>query len=174
MARKEKDVPITLAGRDNGKVFYIREMPPIQAEKWAIRALAIVARSGVDIGGLDEVMKLGMAGIAMLGISSLVNCLFEDIEPLLDEIMGCVYIKPDRTKPSYYRDLVEDDIEEISTRLYLRSEVFQLITGFSVTGSPSSAIPSQPPASPSPSSSIPTFPEPSVQFSRSQKTKRPR
>ncbi|ENN86076.1 hypothetical protein RHSP_32067 [Rhizobium freirei PRF 81] len=147
----------------------------MQSEKWATRALAVVAKSGVDIGGIDEIMKLGMAGIAMLGVASLVNCPFEEIEPLLDEMMWCVCIKPDPQRPNYIReDLIEEDIEEIATRLYLRSEVFQLITGFSVTGGLSSETSSSAPAHPSPSSNIPTFPEPSVQFSRSQKTKRPR
>ncbi|MGN6774997.1 hypothetical protein [Rhizobium sp.] len=172
MARKTKDVTITFPGRDYGKVFHLREMPPMQAEKWATRALAVVAKSGIDIGGIDDIMKMGMAGIAMLGIASLVNCPFEDIEPLLDEMMWCICIKPDSKRPNYIReDLVEEDIEEIATRLYLRSEVFQLITGFSVTGGQSSETPSQAPASPSPSSNIPTFPEASVQFSRSRKTR---
>lgn len=172
MARKEKDVVIDMNGRDQGKVFHLREMPPIQAEKWGIRALAIVAKAGIDMGDIDGIMKLGMAGVAMMGIASLMKCPFEDMEPLLDEMMECVFIKPDRTKPLFYRPLMEEDIEEISTRLFLRGEVFQLITGFSVPGVQSSGTSSPAPESQSPSSNIPTFPEASVQFSRSPKTKR--
>jgi hypothetical protein len=136
--------------RDFGKRFLIIEMPADKAEKWAMRALLAVAHSGVDIG---EVANAGMAGIAILGLQALANLDFEIIEPLMDEMFGCIKIKEDPMHPSMSRLLTSDDIEEVTTRLRLRAEVFSLHTGFSQAGVKStpisaSATPHQPVLSP--------------------------
>lgn len=172
MARKEIDITISEGtpetNRDFGKTYHIREMPASQGEKWATRVLMIAAKSGVDIG---EAEGLGMAGIAMLGVHAVMKASFGELEPLLDEMMQCVTIKPDRNNPAVIRNLIEDDIEEIKTRFELRREVLKLHVGFSQldSGSTQTASPqSEAPAS----SNIPTFPEPSVRFSQSPKTRR--
>ncbi|MBB3743913.1 hypothetical protein FHX10_003412 [Rhizobium sp. BK591] len=170
MARKELDITITDEGRDKGKTFHIREMPAAQAEKWAIRVISLAAKAGVDIGTIDP--QMGMAGIALMGFNALMAANFEDIEPLLDDMMGCISIKPDAGNPSIMRPIIQDDdIEEIGTRFRLRREVVLLHVGFSQTAAPSNTT-SSGPAPASSSSNTPTFPEPSVRFSRSQKTKR--
>lgn len=123
--------PIGDISRDYGKVFVLREMPASQAEKWAMRALLSVARSGIDIG---QAAGQGMQGIAMMGVSALLAANWEDAEPLLDEMMGCIQVQPDPSNPHVVRPLIEDDLEEVWTRIYLRREVLEMHVGFSLSG----------------------------------------
>lgn len=128
--RKSTDVAIADEGRDKGKVYRITEMPARKAEKWAMRALLALAKSGADIPDHTD----GMAGLAQVGFRSLLTASFDEIEPLLDEMLTCIVIAPNLGQPHYTRALIEDDIEEISTLLRLRMEVFDLHTGFSTAG----------------------------------------
>lgn len=57
--RKEKTFTVE-TGRDAGKTFLIREMPVIQADRWAQRALFAMAKSGMDAQNLD--LTSGMLG----------------------------------------------------------------------------------------------------------------
>ena len=129
MARKELDVVITADGRDRGKTFHIMEMSATRAEKWATRALLAIAHTGVDLG--PNVMGQGMAGIAVAGIRALSSLRYEDAEPLLDELFTCVTIKPDARNPNVTRMLIEDDIEEVATRVQLKMEAINLHINFS-------------------------------------------
>lgn len=130
MARKTASVTITAEGRDHGKVFLLTEMPASQAERWATRALLALGRSGTPID--DDVKNSGMAGIAVYGLRAFAAVGFEDIDPLLTEMMDCVQFVPDASKPTVVRDLIEDDIQEVATRVFLRSEVVALHLGFSI------------------------------------------
>jgi hypothetical protein len=130
MARKTTIVTIDAAGRDMGKRFQLTEMSASQAEKWGMRAIAAIVRSGVDVP--EHIAQSGMAGIMAVGLKSLFGADFRDAEPLLDELFACVKILPDAAHPGLARALVEEDIEEVATRLRLRSEVFELHTNFSV------------------------------------------
>ena len=145
MARKVETVVITDENRDINKVFVITEMPASRAERWAMRALFLAARSGIDIGDVGET-GAGMAGIAALGIQALLGGInFAEAEPLFDEMFSCIQIKPDpRNRPDVVRDLIEDDIEEIATRLKLRVEVVRLHLGFFAAGAPSTSTSSSP------------------------------
>ena len=131
--RKDKLVRIDAAGRDQGKTFLVVEMPPRKAEKWAARALLALGRADLP----DEWKEAGMAGLAMVGIRAFLSMPFDLAEPLLDEMLECVYAVPDAskidqfTKKPIVRALIEDDIDEVATLLALRSEVFELHTGFS-------------------------------------------
>lgn len=128
--RREKVVKITQAGRDHGKAFLLTEMPASQSERWAIRAFMALARSGLEIPEQDELEAMGMAGIAALGMKALTAISFDEAEPLLEEMFGCIQAVPEPKDPSAHRPLIEDDIEEPMTRLLLRKEVFELHTGF--------------------------------------------
>lgn len=132
MARKEIDIVISEEGRDRDKVFHIRELPAYQVEKWATRALLALGRSGVEIP--DNIGANGVAGLAYLGFTALMKMDYADAEPLLDEMMACVSIKPDPARPDVTRVLFPDDIEEVATIFKLRMEVFTLHTGFSLPG----------------------------------------
>jgi len=139
MARKTKLVTIAANdSRDRGKTFWITEMPPRQAEKWATRALLAVSRSGRDMGGdAADLASSGMAGLAALGFQAFARMDFDDAEPLLDEMLSCVSFVPDPTKidQATQRPLMfplgPDDIEDVQTLLTLRSEVIEVHTGFS-------------------------------------------
>ena len=137
MARKEIYVTIDEPGRDLGKVYKIIEAPAIQADKWGIRAMLALNRNGAQIP--DEIMKLGLIGVLVVGVHKLKGVLWEDLEPLIDEMMGCVEIVPTPSQRNVTRKLFTspDDIEEVSTLSTLRMEVFKLHTGFMEAASPS-------------------------------------
>ena len=130
MARKTaKTVIGEDGGRDKGKAFFITEMPASKAEKWATRALLLLSRSGIDFPA--ELLGSGMAGIAVYGLRALPLLDFNEAEPLLDEMWDCLQIIPDLSHPNVTRPLLEDDIEEIATRIKLRTEIFNLHVSFS-------------------------------------------
>jgi len=135
MARKTETIIITDDGRDKDKIFVLTEMPASQAEEWAAKALLALAHSDVDIGDNTE----GLAGIARLGLKALAKMKFEDLKPLMEEMMTCVRFQPDPKNVLLTRPLVETDIEEIATRLRLRAELFTLHTGFSMAGNKSTS-----------------------------------
>ena len=131
MARRT-DTFVATVGRDAGKHFFLTELPASQAEKWAARAFLAMAKSGLEIP--DGIAEMGLAGIAAMGLKALGGMSFEVAGPLLDEMFTCVRIIPDPKHPEVVRVLIEDDIEEIGTRLQLRKAVFGLHVDFSVAG----------------------------------------
>ena len=130
MARKTKTIRIPADGsRDAGKTFLLTEMSAADSERWAIRSLGAIANSGLDIP--PEVIQMGMGALAAVGFKGLLTMQFHEAAPLLDEMMACVQIVPDPKNPHVVRPVDDEDIEEVATRLMLRSEVFELHTGFS-------------------------------------------
>lgn len=127
MARKELFYTET-KGRDAGKVFYIREMSAAQAEWWAIRAGMAMARSGVELP--NNFADMGIAAMAGTGLKMVSQIPPAEAKPLLDELMECVQCVPDSANQHIKRRLIDDDIEEIATRLKLRAEVFKLHVDF--------------------------------------------
>jgi len=115
-------------GRDKGKIFKLTEMPAMKAEKWALRALSAAARHGVDIGHIESG---GMASLALVGIQAIVAVPFEEAEPLLDELFECVQIVRDPRHPNTSFKILDEDIEEVITRLKIRREVVKLHVDFS-------------------------------------------
>lgn len=130
--RESKVVPITEEGRDKGKVFVITEMPAWIAEKWSYRLLLALARAGVDV---NQIEGAGVAGLAAAGIMAMPMLDFRDAEPLLDEMMDYIKIKPD-PRTDHLRELVRnedgegDDVEEVPTFIKLRGEFLELHTRF--------------------------------------------
>lgn len=138
MARKTATITITTEGRDKGKVFVLQEMSATQAEKWAARALLALGSSGVEIpAGIEG---QGLAGVAALGIRAFAGLPWHLAEPLLDEMFRCVSFIPSPAHPNVVRGtapgavgpMVEEDIEEVGTRVRLREEVISLHLGFSI------------------------------------------
>lgn len=125
--RNHKIVIIEAEGRDKGKTFRIDEMPASVGEQWALDALNGIARSGlIDISDLRDTP---MAGLAALGLKAFMGMAKADLQPLLVQMFSCIrFVVP--AVPTG-RPLIEDDIDEIMTRLKLRQEVFELHTGFS-------------------------------------------
>jgi hypothetical protein len=112
--------------RDIGKTYQITEMPASQAEEWAMKAIGAMSRSGADIP--PEFLAGGWAVVAMVGLKAIFAASFEDAKPLLDEMMGCVM----SVQTAAVRPMIEEDIEEVSTRVWLRDQVFACHAGFSV------------------------------------------
>lgn len=129
MARKTKDITIE-SGRDVGKSFRITEMPILQADKWAQRALFAIARAGVDTSSIN--MNGGMLEMARLALDVVGKIDPEVGGDLLDELLSCVQIIPTGGIP---RSLVMDsDIEDIKTLFVLRKEVLALHIDFLKNG----------------------------------------
>lgn len=135
MARATANYTVTDEGRDQGKVFVITEMPASKAESWAMRALLALMAGGVEVP--DGFERMGMAGMAEVGLKAIAGLKWEVAEPLLAEMWECVQIMPDSGKPHVTRALIEQDIEEVATRLKLRMEVWKLHTGFLKAVAPS-------------------------------------
>lgn len=130
MALKVIDWKATV-GRDKDKVFVITEMPASQAEKWALKAFLALARSGVEIP--NDIKGLGIQGVFVIGLKSMVGLQFKDAENLMDEMFTCVQVRPDaKANYPFMRPPVEEDIEEVQTRIELRLAIFELHTGFSL------------------------------------------
>lgn len=128
MARKTLNYTVQDQGRDFGKVFVLTEMAATRAEAWAMRALLALMNAGVEVPeGFD---KMGMAAMAEVGIKALAGLKWETAKPLIDEMLACVQIMPDPSKPMVIRNLIEDDVEEVITLIKLRAEVWQLHAGF--------------------------------------------
>lgn len=155
--RKEKIVKITEEGRDQGKTFVIKEMPASAAEWWAIRVFQAVTRAGIDIP--ENISGAGMAGVFVMGLRGFANLPPGDLKELMDEMFDCVFIMRNND-PNIVMKLLEEDIQEVGTRLKLRGEVFELHTGFSLAGG--STTSASPATSPSSTSNTQTSREPSA------------
>jgi hypothetical protein len=122
--------------RDNGKMYLLKEMPASRVEKWAFRALAAISKAGIFIPA--EARDAGVAGIATMGFAKLAEIPWEDLEPLLDEMMTCVSYVPNPEQKQIVRYPAGDDaMEEVSTRLIIRKEIFEMHTNFSMAGNQS-------------------------------------
>lgn len=131
MARQTVNFKITDDGRDKNKVFVLTELPCSRAESCAMRILLELIASGFELPEGYE--KMGMAGIYKLGIKSLAYLPWTVLEPVMDEFWTCIQIMPDPSKAHVVRNLIEEDIEDVATRIKLRMEVLKLHTGFSMT-----------------------------------------
>lgn len=131
MPRRTEVVVVTAEGRDKGKVYHLTEMPAMQAESWAQRALLALVRSGgAQIP--DDVAGMGLLGIATLGVQALGGIQYAELKPLMDEMMQCITYQPDPDRPEIRRPLNgQDDIEEVATILMLRERLIDLHLGFS-------------------------------------------
>lgn len=132
MARQTINYTFEQDGRDKGKCFVITEMPALQAERWAMRALLALMRSNPELPEGTELS--GMAGLASAGLKALASIRWEDAEPLMDEMLSCVKLMPDINRPAVVRPLIDGDIEEISTLLELRKQIWGLHTAFFTGG----------------------------------------
>ena len=68
--------------------------------------------------------------MAKVGLEMVAQIPPEDARPLLDELMRCVQAVPDPSNQSVKRPLIDDDTEEVTTRLKLRGEVLKLHVDF--------------------------------------------
>lgn len=128
--RREVSITIAEEGRDKGKIFLLREMPAEQAESWGLRLLLALAKGGADVP--EDFFAYGMAGVAAFGMRAISGIQWAEARELLAEMFQCVMRQPDTHHLEVVRPLVENDIEEVATRLKLREELIILHTGFSL------------------------------------------
>lgn len=127
-----KDTPEDKINRDAGKSYFVKEMPATQAERWAFRVVQALIRTGAEVS--DYIAGAGMAGLAHIGLRAFANMPYHEATDLMDEMFQCITIIRDKSHPEMTFPLLEEDIEEVSTRFLLRTEVFELHTGFSLAG----------------------------------------
>lgn len=139
MARKTLQYTVADEGRDIGKVFLLREMPASEAERWALRAFLAMSKHGVEIP--EGLAEAGFGGLASYGLSLVGKLPFDEADALMEDMFRCVSIIPNPSNPSITRSLVEDDIEEVATRVKLRVAVFKLHADFSKAAAPSTSAP---------------------------------
>ena len=120
---KTKDV--SGVGRDSARVYRITEMSAYRAEKWAIKALWLIAANGSELP--DDLSNAPFAEFVRKGLMSLFKVIFKDAEPLLDEMLTCVSIV---TQAGTRQLIIADDFEDPRTIIKLRKEVFALHTDF--------------------------------------------
>jgi hypothetical protein len=139
MARKTSIYTISDEGRDFGKSFLLTEMPASKAEKWAARAALAMIKENIELP--KDFEKMGMAALASFGISFLGKIPFVTAESLMDEMFRCVQILPNPNDRNVVRDLIDDDIEEVKTRIKLRKVIWSLHVGFSKAAAQSTTAP---------------------------------
>lgn len=132
MARKTAMYSVKDENRDRGKMFLLTEMDADKAEDWAMRVFFALMSANVELP--DGIEELGMAGLAEIGLKAIGGLKWEIAKPLVAEMFECVQMIPDPSKTHVQRSLVPSDIEEVSTRLKLRMEVFNLHVDFSGAG----------------------------------------
>lgn len=128
--RKEKVYTVD-SGRDAGKSFLIREMPVLQADKWAQRALFAIAQSGADASNVD--LKGGMMEMAKFAFSAIGGIDADAGGELLDELLTCVQIIPSGGEARSM--IIDSDIEDVKTLFLLRQEALMIHIDFLKQGS---------------------------------------
>lgn len=131
MARKVIDVTINDRGED--KTFRITELSASAAEAWAFQLFFAMANSGIEVP--EDITEMGFAGVVQLGIKALGGLKYEEAKPLLDKMMECVQFIPDPHNKLVIRFLMDEDIEDVQTRLKLRKEIIKLHVDFSKAAS---------------------------------------
>lgn len=141
MGRRSKLVTLT-DGRDKGKQFRVHEMFADAGERWAFRALLAISRSGVNVPpGLFENGWAGLAAMMpylfVIGFQGLSGAKWEELDPLLTEMMECVKFQPPGGYPEQpLGSGLALQVEEVKSLLVLRRSVLELHVDFSGVVSP--------------------------------------
>lgn len=140
--RRREIVPVPPGyGRDSSppKHYLITEWPALKAEKWAWRVAICLKGTTAQIP--EGVERLGMIGVARYILNGFLRADIDEARfiPLLDELLQCVQMVRDPSArdaatgfPVATPLVSDDDIEEVRTVAWLRSEVLRIHTGFSV------------------------------------------
>lgn len=121
-----KEVEVRIEnGKDAGKVFKVKEMPALQMDRWAMRALCLLGRSGGNgLAGLLQIKDFGEL------LSSFSQIDYEKAEPLLVELLECCYFVKDGTLVQLKSSFVDGIIEDWTTITRLRIEALKVNLGF--------------------------------------------
>lgn len=132
MGRDTRTVVIT-SGRDEGKTFVVTEMAARPAHAWATRAIFALLNAGADIPG--DIASMGVAGLAMVGLSGIQKVQYEIAHPLLEELLACAQCIPDANRPDT-RVPVDRVVEDFPTFFKLQQAAYELLTSRFTTAAP--------------------------------------
>ena len=127
--RKEIEIKIDQKeSRDFGKRFLITEMPATQQDKFVLKVMMALSRSGMSLNKeeLESMKEMGIAALAVIGLRCLQGLLYDDASAIYDEMMQTAKIK----EPEVVRALTPYDIEEVATMVRIRKEVWNLNIDF--------------------------------------------
>lgn len=122
------------SGRDQGKTFVVREMPASKLEKWSARALVALFNGNLPADIAEQAKGSNAVALAQTVASGLGGISWEQVEPLYDELLGCVYRVPDPSTPDTRVQLnpanVDAHIQDVSTLFRLRIGVLEMCFDF--------------------------------------------
>lgn len=138
---RKTEIVTATEGRDAGRKYLITEWDAARADRWATRAVLALAGGSTPLPfPVQALVGKGMEAIFVVGLQTILtaNINPDVLLPLLDELLTCVKIirdpkalDKDTGQPLAFEMALSDDIQEVKTRWWLRSEVLRIHTGFS-------------------------------------------
>ncbi|HEC1649040.1 TPA: hypothetical protein R1156_000948 [Yersinia enterocolitica] len=129
MSRKQITYIVEDEGRDKGKEFIITEMSAWDAEELSEEIYRAMGHG--EFNSLpSDVVSMGVAGLATVGISVLAAAPASVSRPISDRILSTVEIVITNEGKDITRSIKPIDFEEISTIRTLKDKVFELNFGF--------------------------------------------
>ncbi|MFM1413565.1 hypothetical protein [Yersinia sp. 22-579] len=129
MSRKQITYIVEDEGRDKGKEFIITEMSAWDAEELSEEIYRAMGHGEFNSLPAD-VVSMGVAGLATVGISVLAAAPASVSRPISDRILSTVEIVITNEGKDINRAIKPLDFEEISTIRTLKDKVFELNFGF--------------------------------------------
>ncbi|HFR9155110.1 hypothetical protein [Yersinia enterocolitica] len=129
MSRKQITYTVEDEGRDKGKEFIITEMSAWDAEELSEEIYRAMGHGEFNSLPAD-VVAMGVAGLATVGISVLAAAPASVSRPISDRILSTVEIVITNEGKDINRAIKPIDFEEISTIRTLKDKVFELNFGF--------------------------------------------
>ncbi|HDL7611604.1 TPA: hypothetical protein PXP01_001296 [Yersinia enterocolitica] len=129
MSRKQITYIVEDEGRDKGKEFIITEMSAWDAEELSEEIYRAMGHGEFNSLPAD-VVSMGVAGLATVGISVLAAAPASVSRPISDRILSTVEIVITNEGKDITRSIKPIDFEEISTIRTLKDKVFELNFGF--------------------------------------------
>ncbi|HEN3563961.1 TPA: hypothetical protein U5E20_003558 [Yersinia enterocolitica] len=129
MSRKQITYIVEDEGRDKGKEFIITEMSAWDAEELSEEIYRAMGHGEFNSLPAD-VVSMGVAGLATVGVSVLAAAPASVSRPISDRILSTVEIVVTNKGKDITRAIKPIDFEEISTIRTLKDKVFELNFGF--------------------------------------------
>ncbi|ENF3463380.1 hypothetical protein SM871_004427 [Yersinia enterocolitica] len=129
MSRKQITYTVEDEGRDKGKEFIITEMSAWDAEELSEEIYRAMGHGEFNSLPAD-VVAMGVAGLATVGVSVLAAAPASVSRPISDRILSTVEIVITNEGKDITRSIKPLDFEEISTIRTLKDKVFELNFGF--------------------------------------------
>ncbi|CFQ73985.1 TPA: hypothetical protein ACTR19_004501 [Yersinia enterocolitica] len=129
MSRKQITYTVEDEGRDKGKEFIITEMSAWDAEELSEEIYRAMGHGEFNSLPAD-VVSMGVAGLATVGVSVLAAAPASVSRPISDRILSTVEIVITNEGKDITRSIKPIDFEEISTIRTLKDKVFELNFGF--------------------------------------------